>query len=98
MDKRKKRRSFSQDFKKEVVSLYRSGRSRKEIIQEYDLTPSAFDKWVRQFSETSEEENVDKDLTPEQRELKELRKENAKLRMENEVLKQAALIFGRMAK
>ncbi|EXJ23750.1 Mobile element protein [Alkalibacterium sp. AK22] len=98
MDKRKKRRSFSQDFKKEVVALYRSGRSRKEIIQEYDLTPSAFDKWVRQFSETSEEENVDKDLTPEQRELKELRKENAKLRMENEVLKQAALIFGRMAK
>ena len=31
-----------------MVKLYENGKPRKEIIQEYDLTPSALDKWVKQ--------------------------------------------------
>lgn len=96
MPNRKKRRVFSQEFKQQVVELYKTGKPRKEIIADYDLTPSAFDKWVKQFSETDLEEDND-DLTPEQKLIKELRQENAKLRIENDILKQAALIFGRMA-
>jgi transposase len=37
-------------------------------------------------------------LTPEQKELLELRKRNQQLEMENDILKQAALIFGRRDK
>lgn len=97
MPNRKKRRVFTQEFKKQTVELYKSGKSRKEIIEEFDLTPSAFDKWVRQFEHPTliEEES---NLTSEQKEIRDLRKENAKLQMENDILKQAALIFGRMAK
>lgn len=42
--------------------------------------------------EGKEEED---NLTPDQQELRELRKENTQLKMENDILKQAALIFGR---
>lgn len=97
MQKRKKRRVFSQEFKRQVVELYKAGKPRKEIITDYDLTPSAFDKWVRQYDEPDEKE-IDDGLTPEQREIRELKKENAQLKLENEILKQAALIFGRMEK
>lgn len=37
-------------------------------------------------------------LTPEQKELNTLRKRNQQLEMENDILKQAALIFGRKDK
>lgn len=97
MDGRRKRRVFTNDFKKQVVEIYRLGKSRKEIIQDYDLSPSAFDKWVKQFN-LKEDIGDKENLTPEQIELKNLKNENAKLKFENEILKQAALIFGRMVK
>lgn len=97
MQNRKKRRVFSQEFKKQVVDHYKSGKTRKELIEEYDLTPSAFDKWVKQYEQPQPIEEDD-NLTSEQKELKDLRIENAKLQMENDILKQAALIFGRMTK
>ncbi|MDN6363765.1 MAG: IS3 family transposase [Tetragenococcus koreensis] len=94
MSTRRKRRTFTPEFKKQIVDLYRSGKSRKEIIDDYDLTPSAFDKWVRQHAQSGSFKEKD-NLTPEQQELRELRKENTQLKMENDILKQAALIFGR---
>ena len=42
MKERRERRNYTEDFKKQVVSLYNNGKSRSEIIREYDLTPSAF--------------------------------------------------------
>lgn len=42
----RKRRTFTKEFKEQVVLLYTSGKPRSEIIKEYELTPSAFDKWV----------------------------------------------------
>ncbi|MEB4607560.1 transposase, partial [Enterococcus lactis] len=35
-----------------MVNLYLAGKPRVEIIREYELTASAFDKWVKQ-SKTS---------------------------------------------
>ncbi|HAQ3359755.1 transposase, partial [Enterococcus faecium] len=43
------RRTFSQEFKQQIVNLYLAGKPRVEIIREYELTASAFDKWVKQF-------------------------------------------------
>lgn len=97
MESRRKRRTFSQEFKKQVVEIYKSGKSRKEIIEDYDLSPSAFDKWVQQFDQPDVFEE-DANLSPEQIELRNLRREIAELRLENDILKQAALIFGRMVK
>lgn len=75
-----------------MVQLYNSGKPRSEIIKEYDLTPSAFDKWVNRVNATGSTKESD-NRSPEAAELLKLRKENQKLKMENDVLKQAALIL-----
>ena len=91
---RRERRKFTREFKDQIVQLYVSGKPRTEIIKQYDLTPSAFDKWVRQQRTSGSFEEKD-NRTPEQEELLRLRKENQQLAMENDILKQAALIMGR---
>ena len=91
---KKARRTFTSEFKEQMVQLYLNGKPRKDIIREYDLTPSSLDKWVRQ-SQTSGSFKEKDNLTPEEQELNELRKEIKQLQMENDILKQAALILGR---
>ncbi len=59
-----------------------------------NLTPSSLPKWVKQFNNTGSFKEKD-NLTEEQKELIELRKKNKQLEMENDILKQAALIMGR---
>jgi len=76
-----------------MVELHNSGKSRAEIIKEYDLTPSSFDKWVTRINATGSAKEKD-NRTPQETELMKLRKENQKLKMENDILKQAALILG----
>jgi transposase len=90
---KKARRTFTDEFKQQIVQLYQSGKPRKDIIREYDLTPSSLDKWVRQSENNGSFKEKDQ-LTPEQKELIELRKRNKQLEMENDILKQAALILG----
>jgi transposase len=91
---KRERRTFTKEFKEQIVQLHLTGKSRSEIIKEYELTPSAFDKWVRQHNTSGSFEEKD-NRTPEQEELIRLRKENQRLMMENDILKQAALIMGR---
>lgn len=77
-----------------MVRLDRLQLARQEIIREYDLTPSSLDKWVSQ-SQTSGSFKEKDNQTREETELVKLRKENKQLLMENDILKQAALILGR---
>jgi transposase len=88
------RRTFTAEFKKQMVQLYESGKSRAIIIREYDLSASAFDRWIAQSQKTGSFKEKD-NRTTEENELLELRKENQRLKMENDILKQAALIMGR---
>ena len=74
--------------------MFNHGKPRSEIIREYDLTASAFDKWVKRINTTGSSREKD-NQTLEEQELIKLRKKNQQLRMENDVLKQAALIFAR---
>lgn len=69
---KRERRTFSKDFKEQIVQLHLSDKPRCEIIKEYELTPSAFDKWVRQHKLTGSFEEKD-NRTPEQEELIRLR-------------------------
>ena len=89
---RRTKREFTDAFKQQIVQLYNSGKPRSEIIKEYDLTPSAFDKWVSRINATGSTKESD-NRSPEVAELLKLRKENQRLKMENDILKQAALIL-----
>jgi len=87
------RRTFTTEFKAQMVKLYENRKRRKDIIREYDLTPSALDKWIKQ-SQTSGSFKEKDNRSPEENELIQLRKENKRLLMEIDSLKQAALILG----
>jgi transposase len=52
MSKRTRRTFFTRIQATNRVNLYLAGKPRVEIIREYELTASAFDKWVKQ-SKTS---------------------------------------------
>lgn len=45
------RRTFTKEFKQQMVDLYQAGKPRTDIVREYELTPSAFDKWIRQSTQ-----------------------------------------------
>ncbi len=77
-----------------MVALYEGGKSRQDIVREYELTPSALDRWITQFQQSSSFKEKD-NRSPEEQELIELRKRNKQLEMEVDILKQAALIMGR---
>lgn len=87
------RRRFSEEFKNQMVQLYNSGKPRAEIAREYDLTPSALDRWIQRVNSSGSTKEND-NRSPEEQELIRLRKENQRLKMENDILKQAALILG----
>lgn len=94
MTTKKQRRTFTEEFKNQMVQLYKNGKRKADILREYDLSSSTLDKWIQQ-SENSGSFKEKDNLTPEQKELIELRKKNKQLEMENDILKQAALIMGR---
>ena len=94
MAEKRERRIYSEEQKKQLVELFNHGKPRGEIIREYELTPSAFDRWVKRINASGSSHAKD-NRTLEEQELLRLRKENQQLRMENDVLKQAALIFAR---
>ena len=90
----KQRRTFTADFKRQMVQVYENGKSRTAIVEEYELSASALDRWIKQYQQSgsfSEKDN----RSAEENELIALRKENERLKMEVDILKQAALIMGR---
>ncbi|WP_239348749.1 hypothetical protein [Snodgrassella communis] len=61
------------------------------------MIPFALDRWINQFSESGSFKIKD-NRTLEENELIALRKELKQLQMENDILKQAALIMARKSK
>lgn len=94
---RRERREFTEEFKLQMVKLYNSGKPVVEIVKEYDLTRSAFMNWIKKYNKTVSFKACD-NRTEEEKELLRLKKENQQLRMENDILKQAALILGQKSK
>lgn len=78
------RRIFPETFKREAVDrVTSSGLSVEKVATELGLHETVLRRWVKQFSPS--------DLVSE---VARLRRENERLRMERDILKKAALIFG----
>ncbi len=93
--KRRARRTYTDEFKQQIVDLYNTGNySQKQLMYEYDLTETALARWIRQANNSGSFKEKD-NRTPEEDELTRLRKENKQLLMENDILKAAALILGK---
>ena len=95
MSVRKEKRHFTKEFKKQVVELHvLGGKKKADILREYELSSSLLDRWIRQYK-NNESFTAKDNRTAEENELIGLRKKNKQLEMENDILKQAALIMGR---
>ena len=92
MSIKKERRTFSEEFKNQIVQLFNAGKTKSDIFREYELSPTVIDRWIKRINATGSAKECD-NRTPEEIELMKLRKENKRLLMENDILKQAALIF-----
>ena len=88
------RRSFTPEFKAEIVELCRQGdRSIGQVAKDFDLSETAVRAWVHQ-EETDAGERPG--LTTEERaELIRLRRENRRLQMDVDLLKRATAFFAK---
>ena len=88
------RRKFSDEFKRDAVEIVRmSDKSLAEVARELGIYDSTLGSWVKQDQvNRGEREGLSSD---ERQELSELRRDNARLRMERELLKRAVAFWVR---
>ena len=92
-----KARNYTDEFKLQIVSLVKSGKTSSIIAKEYGIAKSSVTKWVRDFNKSGSFKAKD-NRTSEENELIALRKRVKELEMEADILKQAALIMARKSK
>lgn len=92
--KRRARRSFTPEFKAEIVELARVGeRSVGELARDFDLTETSIRAWMAQ-AERDGAAGPNGALSGDERaELARLQRENARLRQDVDILKRATAFF-----
>ena len=93
---RRKRRSFTPEFRADAVRLVREGsKSLPQVANDIDLTESALRNWVREADGDKSKEPAGALSAAEREELVRLRKEVRHLEMERDFLKKAAAFFAK---
>ena len=89
-----KRRRFSQEFKINAVSMVvDQGRDLVDTAHDLGIRPDMLRKWKRKLESDGQEAFPGSGhLKPEEEELKRLRRENERRRMERDILKKAVAI------
>jgi transposase len=96
---KRKRRSFTKEYKAEVVDLVRkSGKSIGVIAKELGLTETAVRAWVRQAKVDAGRGPAGALTTEEREELGKLRKRVKILEMERYIIKKATAFFAKESK
>jgi transposase len=89
------RRSFTPEFKAEVVALVRQpGKTAGGVAREMGLTETAVREWVKQ-AERDDGTRADGLTSAERAEMVQLRKELREAREERDILKRAVAFFAR---
>lgn len=94
------RRSYTAEFKREAVRLAaKPGISRRQAAKQLGIHPNVLVGWMEKFKSGGWSEKAGDELKSEQqRELERLRRENASLKTDLEVLKKAAVYFAKESK
>ena len=90
-------RSYSRDFKVKACELVLKENIAVAVVAEkFGISHIMLHRWVSEYREYGDEAFVGKGhQRPGDAELRKLRKENERLKMENEILKKAAAYFAR---
>ena len=92
----KKRRSFSKEFKLEAVKLVKEGgMSVHAAAQDLGICATSLRRWVQQFEIDHGAGAAGATTSQEKEELRRLRRDNRRLRMEREILKKATAFFAK---
>ncbi len=89
------KKHYENDFKVMLVELLESGRTAKELSEEYNINSGIIRRWKREFKAKSGDFTKKRELSSEEIELKALKKELRNVTMERDILKKAVSIFSK---
>jgi transposase len=89
-----KRGNYPEEYRQQMVELVRSGRTPEELSREFDPSAQSIRNWVKQ-AERDAGRRRDGLTSQEREELRRLRRENRRLKLEREILSKAAAWFAR---
>ena len=93
--KRLPKQEYTAEFRELAVQRVKGGQSNGMVARELGLGDQTLRNWVKAFDAGRLNAPGAKTVTPEQMELSRVRAENARLRMENEILKKATAYFAK---
>ena len=89
---RRSRRPYPPEFREQLVPLVRAGRTPEELSKEFEPSAQTIRNWVAQAQRDSGSRS-DGLTSAEKDELRRLRRENKRLKMERDILSKAAAWF-----
>ncbi len=90
----KTRPAYPEQFRREATELLLAGRSPSELAESLGVSQQTLRNWRRQAQRDLGERD-DGPTSDEREELRRLRRENARLRQERDILKRATAFFAR---
>lgn len=84
-----KGKRYTDDYKEMIVDLYKSGMGLKDLNSEYGIARSTLHGWINDLKEVK----ISEDEVITLKEVAALKKEMARIKEENEILKKAMAIF-----
>jgi transposase len=88
----KTRPAYPDEFRREAVQMLRAGRTPRELSESLGVSEQTLRNWRRQ-DQVDRRERDDGLTGDEREELRRLRRENARLKQERDLLKRAAAFF-----
>ena len=94
------RREYSKEFKRDAISLViDQGYKKVEAAKSLGIHQTLLSRWIKEFeADAGEAFRGRGKLRPEQEELRQLKEDVKRLKMEKEILKKAALFFAKETK
>ena len=91
------RRTFDKEFKEQAVKMVlEQGLTRAEVARKLEIDHNTIGSWVKSFQNDGKEAFPGRGkLKPQDDELRKLREENKRLRMERDFLKKTAIYFAK---
>ena len=89
------RKKYTKEFKLDAINLVlEQGYSRSEASRSLDINANMLSRWINEYQNQDEQAfKGNGKLTPEQEEIRRLKAENKRLKMEKDILKKAAVFF-----
>ena len=88
-------KKYDNDFKVILIELLRSGKTAKELSEEYSINSGIIRRWNREFTAKSGDFSKKREPTTEELELKALKRELKEVCLERDILKKAVGIFSK---